>query len=665
MVAQVLAFQPRNSRSAGWANGELAEFYRLQDMLHRLGLPVASDVGETDECDPWLVFFRTDTGDVLVHFAREESRFIAVSALNETVLSGRNLREIIDQIMRGQPLVLPAGASANGAILRMHPVTVLLGFVAAALLYSKAHASTTETDAAVSPEPKGAWSISVPSFGNAKPAPSLLAQTPVDFFAPGGAVASSIALLTVPAALKLPWDPAGVIPSAGLNAPVTTTLFEDRQSRQTTELIITDLHGDGKVTPPTMWATPQSHAVDALRPWSADQTLAASAQHDLVAEMAKLGVGNPGLPAPDMSPPSPSGHNLSNTFYINAEAMAPIQPGASLAPLSVHIADLNVEARLLLGTVPSSGAATPFVPVPLTVADLTPEALRLFPAALLSGKIAVSGLTSTLPSAVQDTHGMPSDLASLTSAQALTTTASAIKPGGVADLQHTTAPATSNSGGLDQLLAYANDPTHALNWSVVPPGALVAAAETAGLGLDGVKEVLLFNSTALPLHALQLGDGVVMLDEGLLPLNVEAHLGGPSAGQPVDTSEGIIHLVGMLDLSMLPSSGGASGGLDQILAFANTAGNLLTGARLPESVLDSAAAAAGLSLAGIERVVIYHSADLPVHALDLGAAVAMLDEATLPLPTIAALGELGAGEHLEVSAGQLTLVGVVDLHHGG
>ena len=68
-----------------WDNQEIAEFYRAVDILKRAGLNTEVDSGVTDEGDPWFVFIRPETGEVIAHFARIDGHFIAVSSLNQEV----------------------------------------------------------------------------------------------------------------------------------------------------------------------------------------------------------------------------------------------------------------------------------------------------------------------------------------------------------------------------------------------------------------------------------------------------------------------------------------------------------------------------------------------------------------------------------------------------
>lgn len=137
MAAVVYAFGNRDQTPRPWDNHELAELYRVVDLLGRAGLSVETDMGLSDEGDPWFAFCRADTGDVAVHIARIDSHYVAASAIIGQTCRGANFREIIDQLIRQQPLVMPPPPSGNnGARLFLHPAVVLTAFVATALLHS-------------------------------------------------------------------------------------------------------------------------------------------------------------------------------------------------------------------------------------------------------------------------------------------------------------------------------------------------------------------------------------------------------------------------------------------------------------------------------------------------------------------------------------------------
>ncbi len=122
------------TKSRPWDDQELADFYRATDMLRQAGLNTECDFGVTDEDDPWFVFVRPETGDVIAHFARIDGQFIAVSSLNEEVYRGNNIREIVDRMLVRHPTLIPQNKSDKKIFL--HPTAALTAFLAAAFILS-------------------------------------------------------------------------------------------------------------------------------------------------------------------------------------------------------------------------------------------------------------------------------------------------------------------------------------------------------------------------------------------------------------------------------------------------------------------------------------------------------------------------------------------------
>jgi len=142
-MAAVLQFR-RKAAPAGWANEELAEFYRIVDVMGRAGLAISVDVGVSDEEEPWVAFVREDTGDVLAHIARIDGWVVAVSAATNEIVRALSLKEVVRRIVDTHPLVL-LPAHRPGSHIHIHPCAVLAAFIAAAYVLaegvqSEAHA---------------------------------------------------------------------------------------------------------------------------------------------------------------------------------------------------------------------------------------------------------------------------------------------------------------------------------------------------------------------------------------------------------------------------------------------------------------------------------------------------------------------------------------------
>ena len=120
------------SKDRHWTNQEVADFYRAVDLLKEAGLNTEVDSGLTDEGDPWFVFIRPENGDVIAHFARINGEFLAVSAVNQEVYKGPNIRVIVDRMLERYPALLPQKTS--DARILLHPTAAISAFLAAAFI---------------------------------------------------------------------------------------------------------------------------------------------------------------------------------------------------------------------------------------------------------------------------------------------------------------------------------------------------------------------------------------------------------------------------------------------------------------------------------------------------------------------------------------------------
>lgn len=129
-------FQARN-RARDWDNAELAQFFRVESALRQAGIFVDTDRGVTDEGDPWFVYCRQDSGDVFLHVARFDGFYVAVSPSMATPLWRRKFSELLDELVRDNPVVLSPQPRRPSTDLYIHPSTLLIAAVAA-LFYKNA-----------------------------------------------------------------------------------------------------------------------------------------------------------------------------------------------------------------------------------------------------------------------------------------------------------------------------------------------------------------------------------------------------------------------------------------------------------------------------------------------------------------------------------------------
>jgi hypothetical protein len=117
-----------------WSAAEQAEFVRAAAILRGTGLPIVCETGMSDEGDPWVIFLREDTGDVIAHIAKIDGQVMAASAATGDVVCGPSFRTVMDKVVRSQPLVLPS--SSVGDRIHLHPAAVIVAFIATALAWS-------------------------------------------------------------------------------------------------------------------------------------------------------------------------------------------------------------------------------------------------------------------------------------------------------------------------------------------------------------------------------------------------------------------------------------------------------------------------------------------------------------------------------------------------
>lgn len=130
MKANILPLFFRSPARGDWTQQELAEFYRVETILLQSCISLDTDRGVSDEGDPWFVFCRPETGDVVIHFARHGSEYIAAGGGIDRVLRGRSFREIVDSFVAEQPLFLRRPEGDEKVFL--HPAALLSAFVATA-----------------------------------------------------------------------------------------------------------------------------------------------------------------------------------------------------------------------------------------------------------------------------------------------------------------------------------------------------------------------------------------------------------------------------------------------------------------------------------------------------------------------------------------------------
>lgn len=133
MAAQVLSFFQRSPRyapqPADWSQQELAEFYRVESALIRAGIRVGTDRGLSDENEPWFVFYRSDDGEVVIHFARIDGEYLIAGPAYEEIARGFDFTSLVRNLVARHPLIR---RNENGGNLSVHPAALLVAVVGTA-----------------------------------------------------------------------------------------------------------------------------------------------------------------------------------------------------------------------------------------------------------------------------------------------------------------------------------------------------------------------------------------------------------------------------------------------------------------------------------------------------------------------------------------------------
>jgi hypothetical protein len=151
MAAQVLSFFQRSPRfqpgPSDWTQQELAEFYRVESALIRAGIRVGTDRGLSDENEPWFVFYRSDDGEVVIHFARIDGEYIIAGPAYEEIARGFDFSALVRNMVARHPLIKRPERGDNVSI---HPAALLVAIVGTAF-FKSGEARAAETGASAPP----------------------------------------------------------------------------------------------------------------------------------------------------------------------------------------------------------------------------------------------------------------------------------------------------------------------------------------------------------------------------------------------------------------------------------------------------------------------------------------------------------------------------------
>jgi hypothetical protein len=133
MTAKLLSF---TQSRGGWGNVELAQFARIQRLLENVGLHIDIEHGVTDEGDPWCVFCSNGTGEVVIHAACIDGRYMFDSPVLRNPIEGRSFQhcaeKFLDEAMQAIPVV------RRRSTLQVHPSALLASVFLTIVLHAQA-----------------------------------------------------------------------------------------------------------------------------------------------------------------------------------------------------------------------------------------------------------------------------------------------------------------------------------------------------------------------------------------------------------------------------------------------------------------------------------------------------------------------------------------------
>lgn len=138
-MSQKIMSGPLPDPRKDWSNQELADLFRVRQLLGGAGVPVDTMRGITDEGDPWFVYCHLN-GDVFIHMARIDGLYVLDSPNVHRPLRGRDFNELIADFTSD---ALPTFARADddgsserrviklerGGKVRLHPSAMLAALI--------------------------------------------------------------------------------------------------------------------------------------------------------------------------------------------------------------------------------------------------------------------------------------------------------------------------------------------------------------------------------------------------------------------------------------------------------------------------------------------------------------------------------------------------------
>jgi hypothetical protein len=540
LTASVFAFPSRAKGPQPWTNDELAELYRVVEILGRAGLAVETDMGLSDEGDPWFVFCRGDSGDVIAHFARIDGQFVAASIAVDETYKGANFRQIVDQMVQSQPLMLPP--PSRGTRLLLHPAVILTAFVATALAHSeKALAADIlrpveakwdhqppPDDHAAAGKHKASWFESLQQIlrspsGDSKANPDAEAASNNQGLSLASLIAIAMSAMQ-PVVDKLSFISTALADELPNHDHASGTAASSQHGAVSDLPVIdqTAIRADDAI----MLKAQAPDAVPQLKKLLADasadaQKVAADAGHLALQQTAAAQTVPLKAPVADEVP-----HFVPQSTTIGeflSEALSP----ATLALQKPVVAAAMVESSA------HGEASTSLAPLVISLKDISPEALQLL-------NIKIDATEQSGSSKITDGHG------DTVSVQA--------PPAKVVDpVPHDTTIEVTANNGTDVINAIAEFTTsgqHTIGSTPLQPSYELKTALAGYAAADPTHAltVVLFDSTSVTMDVFPFAPGVIFVDEKLV--SHTAPLSNPGGNLILDMADGSsLTLVGVTTIA--------------------------------------------------------------------------------------------------------------------
>jgi hypothetical protein len=151
-MGQVVPFIARVRDSGDWSATERARLEELADRLAANGVNVEVIFGATDEGDPWCVV-TDEHGDVLIHVARIDGRFVVHSAIDDAVNESVDLQSALrERLEATEEVVAPQSATILPFNVSARQGQTFLALLAATAFFYET-ASLGDTAEAATPQP--------------------------------------------------------------------------------------------------------------------------------------------------------------------------------------------------------------------------------------------------------------------------------------------------------------------------------------------------------------------------------------------------------------------------------------------------------------------------------------------------------------------------------